>query len=213
MCYSPRDSRTVIAILAVIFVTPVLSAADVNDATEKAMKAASAKVAPTVVKIETAGGAEAIGGGKKGPGGGGPAMRKGTGPTTGVIVDPEGFVITSSFNFAHKPTDIFVTIPGRPQRLVAKVVANDQTRMLTLLKVDAKDLPVPAPFPKKDVDIGLWAMASVALRTRTRSTAVDERRNRVPRTGSGARRFRPTQRPRRSTMAARSSRSTVAYSA
>ena len=149
--------RLLVAVATALLATPAARAVDVNEATEKTMKAASAKVAPTIVKIETAGGAEVIGGGKKGPGG--PPIRKGTGPTTGLIVDPEGFVITSSFNFAHKPTDIFVTIPGRPQRLVAKVIAHDQTRMLTLLKVDAKDLPVPTPFPKKDLDIGLWAMA------------------------------------------------------
>src|SRR4029079_4955080 len=65
----------------------------------------------------------------------------------------------SSFNFANKPTDIFVTIPGHPQRMVAKVIAHDQTRMLTLLKVDAKTLPVPPPFPKADVAVGLWALA------------------------------------------------------
>src|SRR4029077_18553437 len=98
-----------------------------------------------------------IGGGKKGAGG--PAIRKGVGPTTGVIVDRDGFIVTSSFNFANKPTDIFVTIPGHSQRLVAKVIAHDQTRMLTLLKVDAKDLPLPTAFPKKDFEIGQWAMA------------------------------------------------------
>jgi len=148
---------TVVVAIALLCAATAATAADVNEATQNAMKAASAKIAPTVVKIETAGGAEVIGGGKKGPGG--PAIRKGTGPTTGLIVDPDGFVITSTFNFANKPTDIFVTIPGRPQRLVAKVVAHDQTRMLTLLKVDAKSLPVPAAFPKKDVEVGLWAMA------------------------------------------------------
>ena len=48
-----------------------------NEATEKAMKAASAKVAPSVVKIETAGGTEVIGGGKKGrPAAGHPQGRR-----------------------------------------------------------------------------------------------------------------------------------------
>jgi S1-C subfamily serine protease/predicted esterase len=150
-----------IAVAAALLAAPTAPAADVNEATEKAMKAASAKVAPCVVKIETAGGAEVAlpGGPKKGPapkGGGG--VRKGVGPTTGLIVDPDGYVITSAFNFANKPTDIFVTIPGRP-RLVAKVVASDETRMLTLLKVDAKGLPVPEAFPKKDVEIGQWTIA------------------------------------------------------
>jgi S1-C subfamily serine protease/predicted esterase len=137
-------------------------AADVNAANEKAMKAAAAKAAPSVVKIETAGGLEVAGGGKKGgPPGKGPApgIARGTGATTGLIVGADGFIITSSFNFANKPTDIFVTVPGRPTRLVAKVVATDQTRMLTLLKVDAKDLPVPTPVPKADVKIGQWALA------------------------------------------------------
>lgn len=134
-----------------------IRAADVNESIEKAIKSASAAVAPTVVKIETAGGAEVVGGGKKGPGGS-PGIRKGTGPTTGLIVSPDGYVITSAFNFVNKPTDIFVTIPGRP-RLVAKVVANDQTRMLTLLKVEAQSLPVPVPIPKKEMEIGAWALA------------------------------------------------------
>lgn len=146
------------AVAAVLALAWTARADDVNEATEKAMKAASAKVAPTVVKIETAGGAEVIPGGPKGKGGGG-GIRKGTGPTTGLIVDPDGYIITSSFNFAHKPTDIFVTVPGAPSRFVAKVVAHDQSRMLTLLKVDAKNLPVPTAFPIKEVEIGQWAIA------------------------------------------------------
>ncbi|MCE9562309.1 MAG: PDZ domain-containing protein [Planctomycetes bacterium] len=156
---TPR--RLLIALLALLAAPATQArAADLNESTEKAMKAASAKVAPTVVKIETAGGAEMVPGGPKKGGGPPPAgIRKGTGPTTGLIVDADGFIITSAFNFANKPTDIFVTIPGRPQRLVAKVVAHDQTRMLTLLKVDAKDLPVPSAFPKSGIDIGQWSLA------------------------------------------------------
>lgn len=135
-------------------------AADVNAAEEKAMKAAAATAAPGVVKIETAGGLEVVGGGAKGPGGkAAPGVARGSGATTGLIVDADGFVITSSFNFANKPTSIIVTVPGRPNRLVAKVVATDQTRMLTLLKVDAKGLPVLPAYPKKDVKIGQWALA------------------------------------------------------
>ena len=135
---------------------------DVNAGIEKAMKAAIARTAPSVVKIETAGGLEVAGGGAKKAGPPGPPTKGvavGTGATTGLIVAADGYVITSSFNFANKPTDIFVTVPGRPTRLVAKVVATDQTRMLTLLKVDAKDLPVPAVQPKPEVKVGQWAIA------------------------------------------------------
>lgn len=135
---------------------------DVNAAIEASMKASIAKIAPTIVKIETAGGLEVATGGapkKGGPAGKGKAIAVGTGATTGVIVGADGYVVTSSFNFANKPTDIFVTVPGRPTRFVAKVVCTDQTRMLTLLKIDARDLPVPVPMPKKDVKVGQWALA------------------------------------------------------
>lgn len=118
------------------------------------MKAAVARVAPSVVQIETSGGSDVIGSGAIGQ-----QVRKGTGPTTGLIVSPDGYIISSAFNFANKPSAIFVAIPGQKERLVAKVVATDQSRMVTLLKVDAQGLPVPAPTPKKEIHIGDWALA------------------------------------------------------
>src|SRR5688500_5659230 len=131
-----------------LFALPAF-AQDVNDATEKAMQAAAAKVAPSVVRIETSGGAEAIwGAGRKGPE---VMFRRGVGASTGLVAHPDGYVITSTFNFVGKPTDIFVTVPGRP-RTVAKVVGSDPTRMLTMLKIDQTGLPVPPAFPKKDVE-------------------------------------------------------------
>jgi len=127
---------------------------DLNELQEKALKAAVAKVAPGVVQIETSGGSEIISTGARGM-----QVRKGVGPTTGVIVAPDGYVISSAFNFANKPTAIFVTVPGHKERYVAKVVANDLTRMLTLLKIEANGLPVPPAAPKKDIKIGQSALA------------------------------------------------------
>jgi len=132
-------------------------AQDVNEANEKAMKSAITKAAPWVVKIETAGGSGAVGGAGGAPGGPAP-VRKGVGPTSGVVVGSDGFVISSAFNFANKPTDIFITVPGHP-RQVAKIVANDTSRMLTLLKVDLKGLAVPIAFPKADIKVGMWTLA------------------------------------------------------
>lgn len=148
---------------------PARAADDVNAANEQAMKAAAARVAPSVVQILTVGGTETIGGAPKAKGPAGPppkAVRKGTGPTTGVIVSSDGFVISSAFNFANKPSEITVVVPNRPGKFVADIVATDQTRMLTLLQLKpqpgstaVKDLPVPAAFPKRDVLVGQWGLA------------------------------------------------------
>jgi S1-C subfamily serine protease/predicted esterase len=125
---------------------------DVEGSQEQAMKTAVAKVAPSVVQIETSGGSDVIGTG--------PAMvRKGTAATTGLIVGADGYIISSAFNFANKPSAIFVAIPGQKDRLVAKALATDHTRMLTLLKVDAKNLPVPVAAPKKSLKVGQWSLA------------------------------------------------------
>src|SRR3954452_17610736 len=97
-----------------------------NEATEQALRAAALKVAPSVVLIETTGGTEMVGGGQR-------QIRKGVGPTTGLVVAADGYVVSSAFNFANKPAAVFVTLPGRKERLVAKQVATDHTRMITLL--------------------------------------------------------------------------------
>src|SRR5215210_3812332 len=147
--------RRTIPALLLLAAAPV-AAQDVNDATEKAMKEAAARVAPSIARIETSGGAEAIwGAGRKGPE---VMFRRGVGASTGLVADPAGYIITSTFNFVGKPTDIFVTVPGRP-RTVAKVVGSDPTRMLTMLKIDQTGLPAPPAFPKKDVEVGMWSIA------------------------------------------------------
>ena len=130
---------------------------DGNGRDEAALKRAAAAVGPSVVKIETSGGTDTLGAGPARPGQG-PPLRRGTGPTTGLVVGANGYVISSAFNFANKPSGIFVTVPGRP-RLVAKQVATDTTRMLTLLKVEAAGLPVPVGVPAGEVRIGQWAVA------------------------------------------------------
>jgi S1-C subfamily serine protease/predicted esterase len=148
--------RIIAVCVAFIVVSGSLAAdqSSINEATEQALKAAAIKVAPSVVQIETTGGAEMIGAGARGPG-----FRKGVGPTTGVIVGNDGLIISSAFNFAQKPASIFATVPGRRERFIARVVATDHTRMLTLLKVDATGLTTPEVTPKNEIRIGQWAVA------------------------------------------------------
>jgi S1-C subfamily serine protease/predicted esterase len=142
------------ALLASLALAGVARAQEINDETEHVIKVAMQKVAPCIVQIETSGGTEMVGSG--GPGG---PVLKGVGPTTGLIVSPDGYVITSAFNFANKPTSVLVTIPGQKQRLVAKTIATDQTRMLTLIKVEASGLPVPVAVPNSEIRVGQWAIA------------------------------------------------------
>lgn len=152
-----RSRITVLAVVAAGLALPA-GGQDADEAYEKAVKAAAARVAPTVAVIQTAGGLDAVAAGKDAKGKT-TFIGRGTGPTTGVVVGADGYVVTSSFNFANKPTDIFVTVPGKA-REVAEVVATDQSRMLTLLKVKKWDgLPVPAAYPKADVKVGQTAIA------------------------------------------------------
>src|SRR5262249_6825669 len=85
-----------------------LAQVDLNQAYEKATEAALLKVAPCVVQIATQGGTDMVVTTPKGP-----VFRKALGPTTGVIVSPDGYIISSAFNFINNPTTILVKVPGR----------------------------------------------------------------------------------------------------
>ncbi len=115
---------------------------------ERAIKAALARVAPSVVRIETVGGLERVG-----------QILIGTGPTTGLVVSPDGYIISSAFNFAQKPDSILVTLEGG-SRHAARLVATDHSRMLVRLKVEVETkLPVPESVPSAEMRVGQWALA------------------------------------------------------
>jgi serine protease Do len=121
---------------------------DVTEQEEHAITTAAAKVAPSVVRIETVGGLERVG-----------KLLVATGPTTGLIVSEDGFVISSSFNFVQKPSSILVTLPNGT-RAAANIVARDQARMLVLLKVNTSEkLPVPVAVPRSEMQVGQWTVA------------------------------------------------------
>jgi serine protease Do len=114
---------------------------------EQSIKQAAAIVAPSLVRIETVGGLDRVG-----------QVLTVTGPTTGVIVSPDGYIISSAFNFASRPASILVTLPdGR--RLPAMQVATDKLKMLTLVKIEAENLPVPQPAPTDSFRVGQWSIA------------------------------------------------------
>ncbi len=140
------------AILAIVLVSigfgrALVAQEDISLREERAIQSAVAAVAPSVVRIETLGGLETVGG-----------VLVGTGPTTGLVISPDGYIVSSAFNFVQKPTQTLVYL-NDGTRLAATLVSTDFNRKLVLLKVDAKDLPIPATAPLKDIEVGQWAIA------------------------------------------------------
>lgn len=148
----PRGSITICQLILTTVcyaLTSVPVAASDADAHEQAaMNAAVDRVAPAVVRIETIGGLERVG-----------KTLLGAGPTTGLVVDPAGYIISSAFNFVNRPASILVRLPDGVRK-PAKLVATDHSRMLVLLKIIAdKPLPVCEIAPRKQMRVGQWAIA------------------------------------------------------
>ena len=89
---------------------------------EQVIKQAVNLASPSVVRIETLGGLEKVG-----------EVLVGTGPTTGLIVSADGYVLSSAFNFIQQPSSILVTLPNG-KRAAARIISRDRSRMLVLLK-------------------------------------------------------------------------------
>ena len=115
---------------------------------EQTVRKAVEKIAPSVVKIETLGGLERVG-----------RLLVGTGPTTGLAVTPDGYILSSAFNFVSKPTSILVTLPSG-KRTAASIVARDESRMLVLLKVETEEkFQLPEPLPRDQLQVGQTTIA------------------------------------------------------
>jgi len=143
-----RCCTTPAALLLLLLTAPSNAQEDVRAQEQAAMKAAVAAVAPSVVRIETFGGLEQVG-----------RVLVGTGPTTGLAVSEDGYVISSAFNFIQLPSSILVTLPSG-KRATAEIVGRDRSRMLVLLKVNTDEkLPVPTMVPRSEMMVGQWTIA------------------------------------------------------
>jgi serine protease Do len=131
------------------------------------VRAAADRAGPGIVTIETVGGAQPNSP-QDGPGGQ-PApplsFQIAEGPTTGIIWSSDGYIITSTLNFARNPTIITVVLPAvagstdAPRRHVARLIARDAIRRIALIRIDAGDLTVPAWTPSDAVKPGQYALA------------------------------------------------------
>ncbi|MDP1562157.1 MAG: trypsin-like peptidase domain-containing protein [Pirellulaceae bacterium] len=116
-------------------------------------RAALARIRPCVVTIESFGGITAtegvIGGIRK----------QGEGNTTGLIISPDGLVVTSLFNFARSPR-IITVILADGQRKMATILGRDLSRNLCLLQLqDVADLPTPEWVPQNQIEVGQYSVS------------------------------------------------------
>ncbi|MBU4273617.1 MAG: PDZ domain-containing protein [Planctomycetes bacterium] len=131
-----------------LLTAPSFASDDVDSQLQTAIVEAVERIAPAVVQIETLGGLERVEG-----------KLFGTGPTTGLVVGPKGYILSSAFNFAAQPASILVRLPDGTRK-PAKLVATDHARMLVLLKIDVdKPLPVGEIAPRGEMRVGQWAIA------------------------------------------------------
>ncbi|MBX3395057.1 MAG: trypsin-like peptidase domain-containing protein [Phycisphaerae bacterium] len=121
------------------------------------VRAAVESVAPSIVMIETIGGAQPVVEG-------GPgrileeSFRLADGPSTGLIWSSDGYILSSSFNFARDPSIITVTLhDGR--RMVAKLLGRDHIRRIALLKVDADGLKPAEWSGRAELRVGQYGIA------------------------------------------------------
>ena len=129
-------------------VTDARAQSTIGEQEEQVIKQAVNSISASVVRIETLGGLEKVG-----------QVLVGTGPTTGLVVSSDGYVLSSAFNFIQQPSSILVTLPNG-KRAAAQIVARDRSRMLVLLKVNTDQQLTPAvPVPRDQMQVGQWTIA------------------------------------------------------
>ncbi|WP_437187526.1 PDZ domain-containing protein [Planctomicrobium sp. SH668] len=143
-----RLVRTGLAILVLLSaMKSIAHAADLRLLEQQAIQKAVASVDASIVRIETVGGVDLVG-----------DLLTGTGATTGIVVREDGYILTSRFNFLSNPSSVLVTLPDE-RKFAAEIVANDFSRMLTLLKINVTDLKPMTAVPKEDFQVGKTVIA------------------------------------------------------
>ncbi|TWT45665.1 putative serine protease HtrA [Phycisphaerae bacterium RAS1] len=154
-----RFTRRLPALIAAALLSALPAGARAAADEALAFRHALQSMAPSIVRIDTVGGALPVAsdGGDHAPSA--PAFRVGDGPTTGVIWSEDGLIITSSFNFQRDPAVITVTLAdGR--RYVAKLLARDSVARLALLRIDASNLAPARRRAIADVRPAQWILTA-----------------------------------------------------
>ena len=143
-----------IALLSInLLVVPVVSPALGDDASYRsamaeAVRAAAGEVLPSIVMVEIVG-----------VSGSGSGEVEKDAPTSGIVIDPNGFVLASSLVAARPTASILVVFPDGT-RHAAEVVARDHRRELVVLKTNAPGPLAAVTLPDQlDLRIGRTTVA------------------------------------------------------
>ena len=152
MCFARCLATAVALTFAAPHVSPLraqtATSESLADREQAAIRAAVERVAESVVQIRTIGGLDTVDG-----------SIRADGPTSGLIISPDGYILSSAVNFVEEPASILVTFASGRQAPATRV-ATDHSRMLVLLKVnEAAELPVADVAPADELRVGQWAIA------------------------------------------------------
>lgn len=115
---------------------------------QNAFNAVKQAVAPSVVRIETTGGAVMVG------------KEMSVMVTTGVIISEDGYVVSSLYGFIHEPNHIIVQVQDGT-RYTAKIAAVDKNRVLVLLKMNIPEsikLQPATAATRDSFRVGQWTL-------------------------------------------------------
>ncbi|MCG8448847.1 MAG: PDZ domain-containing protein [Pirellulales bacterium] len=140
--------RGMLVLVCVSFSARSAAAETLEQLEQQAFRAAIAAVQDSVVQVHAVGGLDRVG-----------KTLLAQGPTTGLIVSADGYIVSSAFNFAAQPSSILVRLPDGSQA-PAELIARDKNRMLVLLKVETQTpLPAPVAVSGDEIRVGQWSIA------------------------------------------------------
>ena len=77
---------------------------------------------------------------------------------SGVVVSPDGYVLTNNHVIGDARSEVSVTLPDK-RELRAKIVGIDEATDLAVLKIDAQNLPVLAWGDSSKLKVAEWVLA------------------------------------------------------
>lgn len=76
---------------------------------------------------------------------------------SGIIISPEGYIITN--NHVVQDANIIIVTLNDNREFQAKIIGNDPSTDLAIIKIDAKNLPYMEFGNSDDIEIGEWVLA------------------------------------------------------